>query len=80
MMSPRRQLEAYFGHRPRSRPLAGSWLDFHAGDVVCRKVDERHEGRLVAIAPEGCIVRWLERGWVEHDVQLSELLKVEAAR
>jgi hypothetical protein len=79
-LSPKRQLEALFGYRPTaSRPTAGSWTGFSIGDTVCRKDDERHEGRLEAIHPQGCTVRWLDHGWFEYLIPLDDLLKVRVS-
>lgn len=76
-LSPKRQLEALFGYRPTaSRPTCGSWTGFSCGDQVCLVDDERHIGRLEAIHPQGCTVRWLDHGWFEYGIALEDLRRV----
>ena len=79
-LSPKRQLEALFGHRPTSdRPTAGSWMKFGCGDIV-REVGGRHEGRVMAIKwSHVVVVRWNCTGWLSefslHDNSLELISK-----
>jgi hypothetical protein len=81
-LSPKRQLEALFGHRPSAgsyRPNAGDWMKFNCGDVV-REKGGRHTGRVEQIKwGNTIVVRWHCTGWLSdfnlHDKELELVSK-----
>lgn len=48
------------------------------GDLVCRRADPVHVGRVLAVIGERATLRWLETQWLEFGVALADLQHAEA--